>query len=64
MIVRYDTVCPQEENGQVDGVEVENWSSTHSVNTKLYLQPQSTEEVSLAGRVFSTDGPCRSLRHT
>lgn len=28
-----------------DGTEIENWSSTHSVKTKAYLQPESVEEV-------------------
>ncbi|CAN0236095.1 unnamed protein product, partial [Hapterophycus canaliculatus] len=28
-----------------DGEEIENWSSTHSVKTKAYLQPESMKEV-------------------
>ncbi|CAN0496756.1 unnamed protein product, partial [Laminaria digitata] len=28
--------------------EIENWSSTHSVKTKAYLQPESLDEVNHA----------------
>lgn len=31
-----------------DETEIENWSSTHSVKTKAYLQPESAEEVRCA----------------
>lgn len=34
-----------EEEEHEDGTEIENWSSTHSVKTKAYLQPESVEEV-------------------
>eukprot|EP00752_Nemacystus_decipiens_P007727 g6908.t2 len=33
--------CEEED----DEAEIENWSSTHSVKTKAYLQPESAEEV-------------------
>ncbi|CAM9159735.1 unnamed protein product, partial [Ascophyllum nodosum] len=35
----------EEEDEEEEKEEIENWSSTHSVKTKAYLQPESAEEV-------------------
>lgn len=36
-----------------DETEIENWSSTHSVTTKAYLQPESAEEVTCTQQLDS-----------
>lgn len=39
-----------------DETEIENWSSTHSVKTKAYLQPESVEEVSNLIMILAVSG--------
>eukprot|EP00903_Cladosiphon_okamuranus_P019157 g17620.t1 len=39
------TRCQEQTQEEDDETEIENWSSTHSVKTKAYLQPESAEEV-------------------
>lgn len=38
-------VDPKEQEEGGEETEIENWSSTHAVKTKAYLQPESVEEV-------------------
>lgn len=47
-------VAEQQQQQEDEETEIENWSSTHSVKTKAYLQPESVDEVSRASaRAFS-----------
>lgn len=47
---------PEQAQEEDDETEIENWSSTHSVKTMAYLQPESAEEVRCARRqtMFAT----------
>ncbi|CAM9287925.1 unnamed protein product [Choristocarpus tenellus] len=49
-------VADMQAEAEVEEVEVENWSSTHSVKTKCYMQPESLPEVEHIIREAHTKG--------